>query len=390
MTYAVIDCETTTFMKGNPFSYQNKLCLVGVRINDINTIIEVEYDSTKPYAESLAKLRDLVNSCDTWVIFNGKFDLNWLGRYDVFPSKSTNIRDCQLIEFILGNQRPAYPSLNDCLAKYSLGYKLDTVDSEYWSRGIDTPDIPLSVLTEYLNEDLRLTNALYNKQLDCIPETKQRLIDLQQQDLKVLQEMEFNGQLFNWESLDKTRAQTERELRAIDSEILGAWIHDPSAREVFNINSGDHLSCLLYGGCIRGKWPTPYKHQYKSGPRAGETIDANRWKSYEYYFERLVEPPAGSELKKDGFYSTDEETLLSLARPKKLITLLLNRAGLAKLSQTYLEGIPKIAQKYDWQDGLIHGTFNQCRTITGRLSSEKPNQQNYPETLNGYIISRFS
>ena len=387
MTYGVIDVESTFFQKGNPFSYRNRLCLVGVRINDINTVIEVEYDQTKPYAAGLSELRRLIDTCDTLVLFNAKFDLNWLARYGIFLPIHTSIFDCQLCEFILANQRPAYPSLDYCLDKYGLGHKLDIVCTDYWDKGIDTPNIPLPILTEYLNEDLRLTDALYHKQLDCIPAEKQQLISLHAQDLRVLHEMEFNGQVFSWDSLADASILASEELREINEQIKEYVA--PDCRAIFNADSGDHLSCLLYGGIIRGKRATPYLREYKSGPRAGETLPANRWEPYEYNFERLVKPLQGSELKKDGFFSTDEETLKTLSKPKPLLRLLLRRAELAKLIQTYYHGLPSIRDKYDWQDGRLHGTFNQCRVITGRLSSEKPNMQVFPPELNEYIVSRF-
>ena len=388
MSYAVIDVETTIFQRGNPFSARNRLCLVGVRIDAINTLFEIEYDQTAPYGENLSELRRLVNSVDTVVLFNAKFDLNWLARYGITLTDSQKVFDCQLAEFILGHQRPSYPSLDDCLAKYNLGEKLHVVEQEYWANDIDTPDIPLSILTEYLNEDLRLTDALYNKQLDTIPEGQTRLISLACADLRVLQEMEFNGQRISWDTLADAALSAEAELKELDERIRNT-ISIVEARDIFNIDSGDHLSCLLYGGCIRGKRGTPYQRIFKSGARSGETTTANRWEAYEYTFERLVKPIDGSELKKDGYYSTDEETLLSLSKPKALISLLLRRAEVAKLYQTYLVGLPKIAAKYDWQDDLIHGTLNQCRTITGRISSEKPNKQNFPEIINQYIVSQF-
>lgn len=390
-SYAVIDVESTIFQKGNPFSERNKLCLVGVRTNETNQTFRIEYDPTEPYAEALNAIRAIINSVSCVVLFNAKFDLSWLARYGIFLPEHVLVFDCQLAEFILGNQRPAYPSLDDCLAKRGLGSKLTSVHDQYWGRGVDTPDIPIEVLTEYLNEDLRLTDELYKAILEDLSRSssKKALIKLHQMDLRVLQEMEFNGELFAWDLLSTAQAAAEKELGEIDDQIRGYVPED--IRSFFNIDSGDHLSALLYGGNISVKIGTPYQRTYKSGPRAGQTVVAHKWETREYTFPQLVRPIDGSGLKKDGFFSTDEETLLSLPRRKvgKLVDLLLRRAELAKLSGTYYKGIPKIAEKYDWRDGFIHGTLNQCRVITGRLSSEKPNKQNFPGILNQYIITRF-
>ncbi len=390
-TYVVIDVESTIFQKGNPFSDCNRLCVIGVRADALNEIIPVEYDPTHPYAEGLNRLRQILGGVDTVVLFNAKFDLNWLARYGIFLPERVRVFDCQLAEFILNNQRPAYPSLSDCCVKRGLDSKSDYISSNYWERGIDTPQIPWDELVTYLNDDLRLTDELYlsiqSELVDSHP--KRNLIALHMQDLRVLQEMESNGQRISWDSLADAQISAERELREVDGKIKEFIPNE--LRDCFNIDSGDHLSRLLYGGSLSIKCGTPYTRTYKSGPRAGESVPAHRWETRGYTFPQLVKPPEGSELKKDGFYSTDEETLLSL--PKRavgaLVTLLLRRAFLAKLSQTYLAGLPALATKYDWKDGYIHGTFNQCRVITGRLSSEKPNLQNFPGELNEYIVSRF-
>jgi DNA polymerase-1 len=106
-----------------------------------------------------------------------------------------------------------------------------------------------------------------------------------------------------------------------------------------------------------------------------------------------VEPPEGSELKKDGFFSVDEETLKSIKHSNNqtriLVKSLLQRAGLEKLLSTYYQGFRKIKEKYDWQDNLLHGTYHQCRVITGRLSSAAPNLQNLPDEMQQFIMSRY-
>ena len=253
MTYAVIDCESTFFQKGNPFSYRNRLCLVGVRINDINEIIPIEYDPTHPYSEGLTRLGELINSVSTIVLFNAKFDLNWIVRYGFFIPDTCLVFDCQLVEFILGNQRPAYPSLDWCLSKYGLGSKSDVVRTEYWEKGIDTDHIPIDVLNEYLNGDLLKTDELYIRlQSELVRESaKTNLIQLHLSDLRILQEMEFNGQRFSWDSLADAQILASEELREIDAEIKNGWV-PMEAQHIFNIDSGDHLSTLLYGGMIRG------------------------------------------------------------------------------------------------------------------------------------------
>ena len=106
----------------------------------------------------------------------------------------------------------------------------------------------------------------------------------------------------------------------------------------------------------------------------------------------MIEPLKGSELAKEGYYSTNEDVLRSLkanAKGKKIIDALLERRGLEKLRGTYYDGIPNLLAEHDWQDSIVHGAFNQCVTITGRLSGTKPNQQNLPGDCKRFCISRY-
>jgi DNA polymerase I-like protein with 3'-5' exonuclease and polymerase domains len=109
-------------------------------------------------------------------------------------------------------------------------------------------------------------------------------------------------------------------------------------------------------------------------------------------FPRLVTPIKGSELLKEGFYSTDEPTLRTLvpnAHTKKIITLLLERAKLEKINGTYLKGLPKRREKMHWPPNKLYSTLNQCVAITSRLSSTKPNQQNLAPLAKQFFISRY-
>jgi DNA polymerase I-like protein with 3'-5' exonuclease and polymerase domains len=399
MKYAILDVESTTFAKGNPYAQRNKLCLVGLRIKDTesaepakNYIFKIEYDE-EPYAEQLASIRSLLSTVDVIVGFNLKFDLAWLARYGIFLSDVHRVFDCQLAYFILDFQRTPFPSLDLCLAHYGLGSKLDTVEREYWSVGIDTCNVPLEVLVPYLTTDLEKTDELFNlepfQSLFRGTSSQSALCKLHMQDLLVLFEMEYNGLRFDWAALGQAAAEAELKLVDLDKTILEFV---PSGfRDLFNGGSGVHLSALLYGGTIVTRRGTPYQHTYKSGDKEGRTETRYKWEEVEVHFPTLVEPPEGSELKKKGFYSVDEETLKSCrakGTSKELITAILQRSETEKLLGTYYKGIPEHLKKYDWID-FIHGTYNQCRVITGRLSSEKPNLQNFPDVMQQYIVTRF-
>ena len=83
--------------------------------------------------------------------------------------------------------------------------------------------------------------------------------------------------------------------------------------------------------------------------------------------------------------STDEETLEKLAKNDLPRTILEYRT-LNKLKNTYVDQLPSYVHPHS---GLIHSTFRQTGTTTGRLSSENPNLQNIPvRSIEGRRIRR--
>jgi DNA polymerase-1 len=128
----------------------------------------------------------------------------------------------------------------------------------------------------------------------------------------------------------------------IDLEGLNTRIHELAGRP-FNIRSSQQLSDVLFG--------------VLQLPQAGKT--------------------------KGGATSTSQEALEKLTGKHPIIEAILEFRKLEKLRSTYLEPLPRLADK----DNRIHTTFNQTATATGRLSSSNPNLQNIP--IRGPLGSRM-
>jgi DNA polymerase-1 len=377
----VLDVETTISNKGNPFDESNKLCYVGIG----DSVFPIEYDSA-PYVHHLTYIQELIDYSKVLVGFNIKFDLHWLRKYGIEFSNN-RIWDCQLVHFILTNQTHTYPSLNQVAEYYGLESKLDEIAKEYWANGIDTPDIPKELLEDYLKQDLKLTKEIYERQVEEVSRNKllQRLVSLHNQDLLVLEEMEYNGLLYNETKSKELADELEKEIIKIDSLLFRYHSYSD-----FNPNSVDHLSAFLYGGSIKLRRREPCGI-FKSGDRKGQIKE--RWVDDEIKFERLVRPLKGSELAKEGLYSTDEQTLKSLKGNKvvkEIIQLLLKRAELEKRVSTYYRGLVNLRETLKWKEGKIYGQLNQCVTRTGRLSSSRPNLQNFDGEIKQLFYSRFA
>ena len=93
-------------------------------------------------------------------------------------------------------------------------------------------------------------------------------------------------------------------------------------------------------------------------------------------FEKLaLDPKAKARTGVRYSYSTDEETLNSLADKHPIVNEILEYRAVRKLLSTYIAPLPNLRSPVT---GKIHTTFNQALTATGRLSSSKPNLQNIP------------
>lgn len=144
---------------------------------------------------------------------------------------------------------------------------------------------------------------------------------------KVLVDMQKTGCKIDISKLNELSLQTAKLLEHLKSEILEL------AGEDFNIDSPKQLSHILFE--VLG---LPAKKKTKTG------------------------------------FSTDAEVLADLSAIHPLPAKIIEYREYAKLKSTYIDALPGLADK----NSLVHTTFNQKVTTTGRLSSSDPNIQNIP------------
>ena len=148
------------------------------------------------------------------------------------------------------------------------------------------------------------------------------------------------------------------------------------------------LSDVLYGMEVSG-----FKVDYEALSLAGESYRA-RISELEQQIKAYAENPSlnvnspkqlgevlfeklkiGKGKKTKTGYSTSAEILESLEDAHPIVPLILKHRGLQKILSTYIDGFKPLIDK---KTGLIHTSFNQTVTATGRLSSKEPNLQNIP------------
>jgi DNA polymerase-1 len=105
---------------------------------------------------------------------------------------------------------------------------------------------------------------------------------------------------------------------------------------------------------------------------AGREFNINSPKQLgEILFEVLMLP---ADKKTKTGYSTSAEVLEKLRKYHPIVDDILEYRQVTKLKSTYVDGLLKVADG----EGMVHTTFKQTGTATGRLSSAEPNLQNIP------------
>jgi DNA polymerase I-like protein with 3'-5' exonuclease and polymerase domains len=393
MRFVTFDVETTTKNKGDPYHPDNRLCMVGVTNQLGIEVFDVEY-SARPYGRALRDLAEQIKGSKALCGFNIKFDLHWLARYGILPVWDVKLWDVQQAYFIMTAQKNPYPSLQEVAEYYGIPGKLDIVKTEYWDKGIDTPDVPEDILYEYLVRDVELTQELAIIQMDELRRGSKYYNNVlnASTDQFVTFHMERNGMKYDTVLSRQKGEKIEAELAHIDTRLDELY----QTETPLNWNSGEQLSKVLYGGTLTWADKEPYLFVYKTPNKDGSprTVYKMRYVEKSVELPRLVEPLKGTEQKKEGVFKVDEATLLSL-KPKnpvakEIIGLVLNRKKLEKKLGTYFFGIPKIIDEMRWEDDLLHGQLNHARAETGRLSSSSPNLQNMDGEVRECLITRFN
>lgn len=188
---------------------------------------------------------------------------------------------------------------------------------------------PASVMKRAeLEENAAGLFTLAERQRDEIERTEldEVMYGIEQPLLRVLYDMETEGFRVSGETLAELG-------KKYDSQIgeLTAKIYELAGQE-FNISSTKQLAEILFE-----KLGLPVVKKTKTG------------------------------------YSTDVEVLEKLESKHPIISYIMEYRSLTKLKGTYVDGLISLIR-----NGVIHTTFLQTATATGRLSSVEPNLQNIP------------
>lgn len=376
-----LDFETSRFPDGSCYRPTAKAISWADTLSGFHYYTDPDFTTT---------LQHSLNQTTLLILINGKFDIGWARRLGCSLPDGIRIWDCQIAEYVLSGQTKSFASMDELCELYGIEGKKGGLE-DWWNQGIETAAIPREAVEAYNLGDVSRTLQIYHAQLkdNRLTPALHKLILLQGLDLIVLQEMEQNGILY-----DKQYSMSEGDRLQIEITRLRKELQEVIQFEHFNLDSGDHLSCLLYGGVVSVDCYIPVNLVYKSGARKGQEYIQNQYQdTARKEFPGLFKPLPRTALKKKGFYKTGEPILRKLkCRTKQqriVIDKLLLLAELEKQRGSFLHAIPLLMEKQGWDDNIIHPEYNQCVARTGRLSCSKPNAQQWDEVTCKNWISRY-
>lgn len=388
MKYCVLDAETTIRNRGDeavgdnkasPYHPDNHVVVWGWK-SDQHKRPVIENMITGIPAPFFTEAGFIVGQ-------NVKFDLTYLRKtwpddFERWVRGGGRIWDTQTVEYLLTAQQSKMVSLDKLALKYGGTLKDDRL-KEYWDAGIDTTEIPEEILIPYLEQDVLNTELVFLKQLAKARELRMVPLILSQMDAVLCTaEMQWNGMHFNKPMALEEAANLKDELAAVRQDAINLMsIAAPELPEP-NPSSNDQISQALFGGTIITYQQMPIVgddgeyERFKTGQRKGEV--KTRKTAVPISFNGFQCKPKQEWLTgKQGIYQTGDDILKAVAKKNKgdaalFIEKVLRIRALEKDLSTYFVGLSDLC----WHDGKIRGEHNHCVTVTGRLSSSKPNMQN--------------
>jgi DNA polymerase-1 len=267
------------------------------------------------------------------IIFqNAKFDLHVFKTEGFLFSSKQEIEDTMVASYCYD---PSESHGMDYLSeKYLEGYRPQSF-KEVLNGAKHFGEVSIDNATHYSAEDALVTLKLWNFFEGNLQEMAKVYNLIDKPLIQVLYRMERRGFEINTQSLGELSKEFHTELRQIELKARQTLLDSQiSLADDFNLLSTKQMAEVLYQ-----QLKLPIKKKGKTGP------------------------------------STDVNALEDLKDLHPFPRLLLEYREVSKLLSTYIDSFPELVHA---STGRIHTDFSQTLTVTGRLSSSKPNLQNIP------------
>lgn len=337
------------------------------------------------------------------VAHNAKYEGLWLKALGIDLSKIKFICT-QVREYLIGcgQYELRHTGLDVTAPRYGGTTKNDIIGM-YFKAGIGSSDIPNVLLERYCVADVGNTTLIYNGQLQNPDLQRQwQMVRFMEDVLVTLIEMEYAGLSFNVDELptvrqelDKKAAEAERRLMKAIEAVCGAVTtkgliaeFEKKGKKIFD--SAQAMSRIIYSREVRADKKADFK------------AFAAKWRPTRKYATRDLEKALAEYTTKLPYGAYVKPSPSWLVEAQVVKNAYIGKTGFsanAKLLEAFKEHGDANAKQLEiieafleynkidnWRttslqqilkgiadDGLIHPSFNQLGTVTGRFSSSNPN-----------------
>ena len=323
----VVDVETNGL---DPFGI-NQICGVGISTleGDTHYFPVRHQQGTNLKYSHIQDLLSLLGSMDTLIGYNIKFDLRFLEKEGMKPQPNQTWVDVivmvRLVEPSTVKDLDLTSTITRVFGAEHAAYDKETkkyLRSNKWNK--DFSMAPPEVLGPYCEQDTYWTYKLYMEALNKINATQQtQIFEMECELTKVLYGIEGHGVSIDTQYVENAIVKITKRTNEIAEKIYALVGNE------FNINSTQQVGEILNSLGIQSPIKTPK--------------DKDSW---------------------------NEAALMQINHP--LAGYIRQYRALGKLRSTYMEPYQDIE--------VMHTSYCNWGTLTGRLSSREPNLQNIPRT----------
>lgn len=398
-------------------------------------------------------LQNTLDNTDLLVAFNTKFELMWLKACG-FNYEGT-VLDPMIMAYVLARGQKHQVSLKELCIRYNVTQKKSDLVDDYMKKNIGFEEMPWDIVEEYGTGDIISTKELFEVLVSFLNESPHLwpTVELMCEFSKCLTDIELNGIKIDVTELDRLEEeytielnQLKDKLNKITKEVMGAT--------PINLDSPEQLSQVLFSRQVTDK--SVWKEIFNLGTELRGSVSKKRrpprmtTEEFVKYVQAFTKPvyfttaeqcpeckgkgyiqkvkKDGSDFKKPTRCSNCFSNGIIYIQAKKIAgfrfvpssshevavggfstnTEIIERLKVASEGQAreFLEGLSRInsvsvylstfingIRKGLRNNAILHPSFMQCVTATGRLSSRNPNFQNQPRTntfpVRKCILSRF-
>lgn len=370
-----IDIETDLVSADRSTNIYNKppeFVMGGIKVSNNFPVATMEQE--RSYAQALSAG---INGDCLIIGHNVCFDLMPLNGFMNEYVNRVLLWDTQLAEYLISGQTKSKQTLKELAQHYNTEHQKDDEVGDMIREGISPKDIPVDVLTKYLQADVATTYDIFLCQREQLLHSHSPNLPMN----RVIEQMRYlsnthlascQGFAVDLKRADKILAGLDQDAGLLEYTICHKMANIFEGKLVPNPASVAQWKAILYGGELKYSERVQTGEVYKTGTKAGQPKTKLVTKTL--ILKGIycgANPPTKN---------ASEETLKFIvehAASPDLKTLLLNLLDLRTLHkerQTYYEGYMGYARQHPRE--TINSQYNHTITPTGRISSSKPNLQN--------------